>query len=189
MHLYLFRGKKSEENDFAKRKYNEAQWIYGYFVAETKQRFVSQGGQKTTVPYSPPRFPEFLYTTESYISLNIITMTGNIVEVLDNSVGQHIGLKDGKEREIFDNDYVLFEGILMRISHSSRHDTFVGTTQPYSTWGMFDGYKFFTFSSEYPPSSCTIIGNTTDTPELELQLKKRPQELNTNETTSTQSQL
>lgn len=187
MHLYLFRGKKSEENNFAKRKHNEDQWIYGYFVAETKQRFVSQGGQKTAVPYFPA--PELRLATESYISANIITITGKIIEVLDNSVGQHIGLNDGKQREVFDNDYVLFEGILMRISNSSRHDTFVGTTQPYSAWGMFDGYKFFTFSSEYPPSSCTIIGNTTDTPELELQLKKRPQELNTNETISTQPQL
>lgn len=179
MHLYLFRGKKSKENDFAKRKYNEDQWFYGYFVAETKQR------------YSTPNEIEHRYLPpmEFYEVANIVTGSGEIIEVLDNSVGQQIGLKDGKKREVFDNDYVLFEGIMMRISHSSRHDTFVGTTQPYSAWGMFDGYKFFTFSSEYPPSSCTIIGNTTDTPELELQLKKRPHELNTNEMISTQPQV
>lgn len=100
-----------------------------------------------------------------------------IIEVVPDTVGQYIGLKDDNKKEIFQGD------ILRLIDTIDKFDVTAvvqfGNPNGYDTWGWqlvqitevdVNMEILRWVDSDSPTDSCTIIGNIHDNPEL---LKRR----------------
>lgn len=142
MREILFRGKRVDNGE----------WIKGYYVFQKKRR----GTFGQTV------------SEADFDHGCIVAMSGEMHEVVPDTVGQYTGITDKNGTRIFEGDIVKITGFHTTAIAAVKYGS---PSEQSTSWGWYfddnDGHTYFLMSKAFCKDyNAIIIGNIHDNPEL-----------------------
>lgn len=129
---------------FRGKSLSTGEWVYGYYYA-TPLHFLDK---------------------PDVITHCIIDTEGSIYKVDPNTVGQYIGVKDKKEREIYSDDIYIIRSYLGDDEEDYNNKYLVGYKDFSDCCVNGIGYSFGEHGSPADIEQIEVIGNLTDNPTL-----------------------